>query len=129
MKLTKRKNGRWQYNYTVENEKKPRAFYSSEPNERKAEKEIMNKIFNYESNIDKGKLFCSIADAWNTECRLTNSEINYKKNIRAAYNRITDYFGDDIYISEITVRDINVFLKRLANQKYAKKPLLLTRMF
>ena len=123
MKLTKRKDGRWQYNFSPEKGKKPKPFYSSLPDERKAEKEILKKISEFKESELKEYMFESVADKWNTEYRLQNSDINYRKCVRAAYNRCVEYFKDDI-IGEIQIQDINLFLKGLASKKYSKKTII-----
>ena len=121
MKLTKRKDGRWMYNYSPGEGQKVKPFYSSEETESKAEKDIIRKIANWKEKEDKGSLFSSVADAWNTEYRLNNNEVNYRKNMKAAYERTIEYFGQAIHIKDITAKDLNLYLKKLAAMKYSKK--------
>ena len=124
MKLTKRKDGRWQYNFSPGHGIKPKPFYSSEPTEKSAEKEILRKIAMHQEKEKKGLLFSTIADNWNTEYRLSHNDINYRKGLKAAYERTLDYFGNEIYLKDITPQDLDLFLRRLANKNYSKKTII-----
>ena len=120
MKLTKRKDGRWVFNYSAGNNKRI-CFYSSAETQKKAEKEILAKLKSYEYTETKGPKFQEIADKWNSDYRQKNSDINYRKNLRAAYERIIEYFGKEIFINELTAVEINLFINKLCLQKYSKK--------
>ncbi len=124
MKLTKRKDGRWMFNYSPGEGQKVKPFYSSEETEAKAEKEILRKIANFREKEDRGNLFCKIADDWNTEYRLKNSELNYRKSVKSAYERVVSYFGEAIYIKDISAKDVDLFLKKLASKNYSKKTVI-----
>lgn len=117
--LTKRKDGR--YCKTVTINKKRIYFYSSEPTVRKAEKDIQQQLLEYKESEHKTSLFCKIADDWNTEYRLRIPDMNYRTNTKAAYERILDHFGTDIYIDDITPLEINTFINKLITSKYSKK--------
>ena len=121
MKLTKRKDGRWQYAYVPVKGKGQKFIYSSAKTERLAEKEILAKLREAQIEKDKGPLFYAVADNWNTEYRLKISDINYRKSVRAAYERIVEYFGKEIRITELTAQELNLFINILVSKKYSKK--------
>lgn len=118
MSLTKRKDGRYCKTKTINGEKV--YFYSSEPTEKKAEKDIERQLLAYQGKIEKGKIFSFVADKWNTEYRNNISDINYRKNTKAGYERIKQYFGDKP-IYEIKSLDINNFIANMALSKFSKK--------
>lgn len=119
MKVTKRKDGRYQYKLRIKGKEK--YFYSNEPTERKAEKDINEQILIYKTTEQNGHTFYIIADNWNTEYRKNNSDLNYRKNLRAAYERIIEYFGKKVFINELTAVELNLFINKLCLQKYSKK--------
>ena len=121
MKLSKRKDGRWQYKYFPGNNLEPKMFYSKEANEKKAQREILQKIKEFDAYAENGNTFNKVADAWNTEYRLKHSELNYRKNLKAAYERIVDYFGQKVYIKDITAKELNLFINKLVLKQYSKK--------
>lgn len=121
MKLTKRKDGRWQYKYFPGKNLEPRMFYSKEATEKKAQREILQKIKEYDVYTEKGNTFLKTADSWNTDYRIKHSELNYRKNLKAAYDRIINYFGSSIYIKDITAQELNLFINKLILQQYSKK--------
>lgn len=117
--LTKRKDGR--YCKAISIKGKRVYFYSSEPTERKAEKDIQQQLLNYKEEEQKGKLFVKIADKWDTEYRNRIPDINYRANTKAAYTRIVDHFDAGVYISDITAVEINTFINKLILQGFSKK--------
>ena len=116
--LTKRKDGRYCKTLTING--KRTYFYSSEPTEKKAERDIENQLLEFKQRKEKGELFSAVADLWNTEYRLKISEITYKNSVKSAYKRICDEFKD-VYIKNITILDINVFINRMIAKGYSKK--------
>lgn len=94
--------------------------YSNASNERLAIKDFNEQMLNFETKEKNKFLFSNIADEWDTEYRERISDINYRKNTQAAYNRIVDYFND-YYIEEMTAPEINKFIRHLALHKYSKK--------
>ena len=60
MLLTKRKDGRWCKAKTINGDRV--YFYSTEPTEKKAIKDIENQMVKYAGKIQKGKLFKDVAD-------------------------------------------------------------------
>lgn len=116
--LTKRKDGRYVKTITVNGKRV--YFYSVEPTQKKAEKDIDRQMMEYKEQEEKGKLFSYVADLWDTQYRKKVSDINYRKNTAAAYNRIVDWFGN-IPIKSISVAEVNVFINSLISKGYYKK--------
>lgn len=109
--MKQRKDGRFLKTVTINNKRV--FFYSSEPTEKKAEKDIQRQMLEYEQKEhERHTLFSSIADEWNTEYRLSIPDTTYKKSSKAQYNRILDYFADSD-ITQITAYDVDVFLHSL----------------
>lgn len=117
--MTKRADGRFQKKVTLP-DGTLKYLYSSAANERLAIKDFNEQLMNLELETQKKGLFTVIADKWNTEYRDRISDINYRKNTRAAYNRIIEYF-DGYYIEEMTAPIINKFMRHLALLKFGKK--------
>ena len=118
MSLTKRKDGRYCKSKTINGVKV--YFYSSEPTEKRAEKDIERQLLEYQGKIEKGKTFKETADEWDTEYRNSISDINYRKNTKAGYERIKQYFGNKP-IDEIKSLDINNFITSMVVSKFSKK--------
>lgn len=87
-------------------------FYSSEPTERKALKDIENQMLEYAEREEKGKTFKEVAEEWEREYREKTSDIQWRKSIGAQYQRIVNYF-DDFVTKDITPHDVDTFIKRL----------------
>ena len=120
--MKKRADGRFVRTVTINGKRK--MFYSSELTEKKAERDIMRQMVEFEAKQQekaKGKTFQEVADEWDNEYREKVSDINYNKNTRAAYNRIIEYFGDTKLLSEINAKEINTFIGYLIGLNYYKK--------
>ncbi len=117
--MKRRADGRFQKRITLPN-RKAKVLYSSAKSEREAIKDFNRQMLSLKNEQRKKFLFASIADDWNSEYRERISDINYRKNTRAAYNRILEYF-DGYYIEEMTAPIINQFINKLALMKYGKK--------
>lgn len=115
--MKKRKDGRFLKVVTISGEKV--YFYSTETTERKAEKDIAHQMVEYQQKQEEKENlpFIKIADEWDTEYRLTSSEIQYRRSIKAQYSRIVKFFGD-MRIRDVQSRDVDMFLHRL---KYGQK--------
>lgn len=118
MILTKRSDGRWVYQYTIN--KKRKCIYSSASTQKQAEKEILAKLRDLNAEYEKGKKFNQVADEWNSLYRAKNSEINYKKSIKSTYEKIVEYFGNK-RIKEINVQEINRYIQYIISLNYSKK--------
>lgn len=88
-------------------------FYSAEPTEKKAQKDIENQLLNYKEREENGKDFFTVADNWDSDYRETVPDTTYNKCTKAAYNRILNHFQYE-YIKDITSRDIDNFLHSLS---------------
>ena len=119
MKLTKRKDGRYCTSRTIDGERV--FFYSGESTEKKAVRDIEKQMLEYTKKKEASKSFESIAENWDREHREKISDINYRKNTKAAYNRILSHFSQFGAIDNITLIDINLFLSKLMAQGFYKK--------
>ena len=119
MALTRRKDGRWAKKVTLP-DGTIKYFYSSETSERKAEKDITQKMLSYQKDIDQLHTFSSVAEAWEREYRERISDVNWNKTIRAAYRKVIEYFKD-YSIEEITAQNVNMYLAIVIGDKFSKK--------
>lgn len=117
--MKRRADGRFQKRVTLP-DGTLKYLYSSAANERLANKDFNEQLMNIELEAKKKSLFAVIADNWDTEYRERISDINYRKNTRAAYNRIVEYFAG-YYIEEMTAPVVNKFMRHLALLKLGKK--------
>lgn len=117
--MKRRADGRFQKRITM-SDGKSKVLYSTARTEREAIKDFNRQMLAFEEVKRSKFLFSSIADEWNTEYRKRVSDINYRKNTRAAYNRIIEHFGG-CYIEKVTPSAVNQFINRLAAMNYAKK--------
>lgn len=117
MGLTRRKDGRWCKTKTINGERI--FFYSTEPTERKAIKDIENQMIEYNGKIQRGKLFKDVATEWEREHyeKIAHQTMHRYVSLTA---KIKDSFGSK-YIKQITVDDINKFLSELVYLKYSTK--------
>lgn len=120
MKLTKRKDGRWQYNYSPGDGKKVKAFYSSEPTEKKAEKEILQKIANYQTAEDKGITINAAVKLWQNSDRYQKLAYQTAHRYESLAEHILTHFNNQ-RIKSIEPKDIDAFVKKLINMGYSGK--------
>ena len=101
------------------NKRRAGIFYSTEPTERKAIKDIENQMIEYNDKIQRGKLFKEVADEWEHEHyeKIAHQTMHRYVSLTA---KIKDSFGIK-YIKQITVDDINKFLSELVYLKYSSK--------
>lgn len=118
--MTRRKDGRFVKVFTLQNGEK-KYFYSSAKTEREAIRDFDKQLLAFREKEKRGQSFPVIADEWDTEYRERVSDVNYRKNTRAAYNRIVEYFAENKDITKITPMDIDVFIRYLASRGYYKK--------
>ena len=85
----------------------------------KTEREINQKLLEYNSRVEIGRSFSEIAHEWWKE---DTDDLEYQsiKTYRPAMNRAIEYFND-ISVKNIKPRDITQFLKALARKGYAQK--------
>lgn len=117
--MKRRADGRFQKRITLPNGK-PKFLYSNAKSEREAIKDFNRQMLTLEADHKSKYLFVNIADEWDTEYRERISDINYRKNTRAAYNRIIEYFSN-YYIEEMTAPVINQFIYKLVFMNFSKK--------
>jgi len=117
--MKKRPDGRWQKRVTLP-DGSYKYLFSRAKTEQLAQKDFEKQLLNLKDYVKKQSLFSVIADDWDTEYRERVSDINYRKNTQAAYNRIVEYF-DGYYMEEMTAPVINKFFRHLALLKYSKK--------
>lgn len=117
--MKRRADGRFQKRVTMP-DGTYKMLYSRAANERLATKDFNEQLLRIEEKEKDGLLFPAVADEWNTEYRKRISEINYRKNTRAAYNRTVKFFKG-YSINAITAPDINRFFTVLAAQKFGRK--------
>jgi hypothetical protein len=100
--MTQRKDGRWQKSITINGKRV--FFYSSEPTERKALKDIEQQLLAYTEKEEKGATFEEVAKDW---FALASSDVEPLTAYRyeCFLKRAVDWFGD-WYIKDITALDI-----------------------
>lgn len=83
-------------------------FYSSEPTERKALKDIENQMLEYAEKEERGKTFKEVAEEWEAwhNNKVSPSTV---RRYNAPYNRVTEAFGET-YIKNIRSQEINAFI-------------------
>ena len=119
MSLTRRKDGRWVKSKTINGERV--FFYSMEKSEKKALRDIESQMVSYQGKIERGKTFQEVADEWE-EVHYKTIQHQTEHRYKSLVAHVTDIFGED-YIKKITSNDIDLFLKRLAEQGYSSKSL------
>ena len=84
-----------------------------------SERELFQKIMNYEQRQEEGPTFAEVADEWWSEAYEVISP-NSAKGYKGALKKANEYFGD-YRIKEISTPDVALWLKRLASLGYASK--------
>lgn len=126
MKLTKRKDGRWQYNFSPEKGKKPKPFYSRQSDERKAEKEIINKIAEYEKSNHKSKHnFKVLAEKM---IAMKENEVGFKtwEGYSIALKHLESFH--DMDIEDISASMLNSLLQKMSNRNYSYSSISKTKI-
>lgn len=116
--LTKRKDGRYMKTKTINGKKI--SFYSSEPTERKAERDILTQIFNYNEKEEKGKLLSEVVDEWE---EMKEKQIRYQTwyRYRSLIARFVNFYDSNKYIKELTIQDVEMLLGDMAFQQFTTK--------
>lgn len=117
--MKQRKDGRWVKKITING--KQVFFYSAEPTEKRAEKDINTQLLSYKEKEERGLSFTEVANMWVDEYRERASEINFYKSVRSSYNRILEFFSSHEEIKKITHKDILVFMDYLVSLGFYKK--------
>ena len=111
-KLKPRADGRFRKTITDEKTGKRIYFYGA------TEREINRKILDYERRAVNGPTFAEVADEW---WRIAYDVISPTsvRGYRVAMQTAVKEFGST-YVTEITARDVSLYLMRLGNLGYAK---------
>ncbi len=94
-------------------------FYSSEPTEKQAARDIERQLLQYTEKESNGKLFSEVAKEWSDD-HFPTLENNTLKQYRPALADVSVQFGKS-YIKDITSTQIDLFLKAYAKRGYAQK--------
>lgn len=115
--MKKRADGRWLKVVTVNGKRE--YFYSSEPTERKAERDIARQMLEHKEKGRKGLLFNDVATEWEDK---HYKHIEYSTSARYKTYTATavDHF-DGQYIKSIEAKDIESFLNKLAFERKSSK--------
>ena len=115
--MTQRKDGRWQKVITINGKKK--TFYSTEPTEKRAERDIQQQLLSYSEKESKGPTFAEVADMWARE-HFETLESNSLKTYRPCTRAAVEVLGSK-RIKDISASDIRLALNRFAAQGLAQK--------
>lgn len=110
-KLYRRKDGLYEKIMTIDGKRV--AFRA------KKEADVFKKIREYEEKKERGELFEDVAERWDDEHRDTISPTSWDQSYAYPFKEIKEYFKN-CYISEITHKDINAYMKQLP-KTYARK--------
>lgn len=118
--MKKRADGRYVRSVTINGKRK--MFYSSEPTEKKAERDIMRQMVAFEAKQEeeaKGKTFEEVADEWEEQHYKT---IQYQtaERYKSLVARLVDTFKN-VHIRDITAKDIDNFLERMVYNQFSTK--------
>ena len=117
--MKKRADGLWQRKVRING--KDKVFYSSEPTERKAIKDIENKIIEYKSKDHKQKHnFKMIGEKMLSEKEKTVS-YNTHYNYTIQFSKMKCFYDQDI--ETITSKDVQNLINSLADKGYSKASL------
>lgn len=114
--MKQRKDGRWQKAVTINGKRV--FFYSSEPTERKAVKDIEQQLIQYTQKSKDGILFSEAATEWKIKHFPTiafNTQVKYENCLK----RALAYFGD-YHIKDLTALDVERYVKKLVAEGFAK---------
>lgn len=117
--MKKRADGRYQKKITLL-DGRTKTLYSTANTESAAIKDFNKQLLKLEQERVNKTLFPKVAAAWKERYLETNSDINFRKNLRASYNRTVEYFKD-CYVGNITVAEVAEFLEYLKCCKLSYK--------
>lgn len=121
--MKKRPDGRYAKTKTINGKKI--FFYSTARTEKLAERDFENQLLSYTEKVEKGKTFKEVADEWENEHNEGISAGTIKR-YKPCTERAINAFGD-IYIKDITVSDINNYIKAFAVKYTALKTVKMQR--
>lgn len=109
--MKKRADGRYVQTATING--KRHYFYSTEPTEKRALKDIQRQMIEFEENISpENKLYADVAAEWEKQ-KYNNIEYTTMTRYKTYVRNTVDVWGN-IYITDISTADIDAFLQRLA---------------
>lgn len=117
--MKKRADGRFVRTVTINGKRK--MFYSSEPTEKKAERDIMRQMVEFEAKQQekaKGKTFQEVADEWEEE-HYKHLQWQTEHRYKSLVAHLNERFKD-CYIREITTKEIELFFLNYAKM-YSNK--------
>ena len=97
--LTRRKDGRFLKTKTINGKKI--FFYSSEPTEKRAEKDITKQMIEYAAKESIGKKLLKVCDEWE-EHHYKNVKVQTEERYKSYVKRFNNFFEDE-YIKKIEV--------------------------
>lgn len=115
--MKQRKDGRWERIKTING--KRISFYSTEPTEKKAIKDIENQMLNYKEKQENGLTFKQVCDLWKESPQYLKLSPTTQKRYDILLNHIKSF--NDKYIKTITAEEIQNFLADMSNHDYATK--------
>lgn len=128
--MKKRPDGRYVRSVTINGKRK--MFYSSEPTEKKAERDIMRQMVAFEAKQEeeaRGKTFEEVADGWEEE-HYKHLQWQTEHRYKSLVAHLNDRFGDS-YIREITTKEIELFFiqyAKLYSNKSTKDQMNIAKM-
>lgn len=115
--MKRRKDGR--YTKVKKLNGKKIFFYSSEPTEKKAERDIQRQMLEFTEKQKRGKLFSEVADEWE-EWHYPKIEYSTAYRYTTLLNHARKEF-EDVYIKDIQPLDIEHFLGYFVVKDYSSK--------
>lgn len=120
--MNRRHDGRWEKTKKING--KIVHFYSMEPTQRKAERDIERQMLEYSSaeaeKVEKSMKFKALADEWERQKREEVAEATWAKSYSSLTKEITEIFGE-YSITDITPEMIFKYFNILKIKKYSMK--------
>lgn len=115
--MKRRKDGRYSRDIVIDG--KRHVFYSSEPTERAAVRDIERQMLRFTEARDAGPLFSEVAEEYIKSVDGKIAETTYA-GYNAAINQTSDYFKGE-RIRALTAKDIDSYLRHMVRQERAGK--------
>lgn len=113
-KLKKRADGRYVKTFVDPVTGKRKSFYG------KSEREINRKILEYQAKKETGRTFKEVADEW-WEMAEPDLAVQSVRGYDVARRRALEFFGEDVFIKDITALQISKYISSLASQGFGYK--------
>lgn len=118
--MKKRKDGRWTKTKTINGKRV--FFFSSEPTERKALRDIENQMLNYIQKEENGPTLGKVIDEWQSSPQYEKLSPTTIQRYEVLSNRLSPLFNE--YIKNIKAEDIQDFLLDMSYKGYATKTII-----